>query len=457
MYAEHFAEIPVRCENRAIWKWHRVAAASAAFAVSSFARGAAQEPDTSVFAQVRAAALTASPDIRAARAVVDAAQGRLAAAGFGPPAMLSAEVEEVPGGFGFDGPLPLRLMIDKAFQSPGQQSAARAVADVELSAARARLVAAQRTVNAQAGLALARTVGWSTVAGRLVEEDSVLASTEASLRTRFASAGARYVDVIRLHTERLSVEVSLAEARSESRAGRLQLEALLPPEDPAARAALDLLDGLLARAVAQAGRGSAAPGNDLTDLLPPPPDVDSFVLEAGAVRLAETDVELARSQRQLVAALQRPQLSAYVGAERTRGEAGGAVYGPVAGLSVSLPFTAREANRTALEAARLEVSAAEAGLESARTTMRAELSAARERYEAALARADVYDADLLRAARMERESALAAYRTGQLTLTELLDFERSLAAAQRSRVESQIAAAQALADLMGTAFNVTAP
>ncbi|HCT57123.1 MAG TPA: hypothetical protein DGD08_07905, partial [Gemmatimonas aurantiaca] len=74
---------------------------------------------------------------------------------------------------------------------------------------------------------------------------------------------------------------------------------------------------------------------------------------------------------------------------------------------------------------------------------------ARERYSAARERLDAFDAALLRGARDERESALAAYRTGSLSLLELLDFERALSRAEIERIRALVDAADAWADLLG--------
>jgi outer membrane protein TolC len=67
------------------------------------------------------------------------------------------------------------------------------------------------------------------------------------------------------------------------------------------------------------------------------------------------------------------------------------------------------------------------------------------------------DAALLRGAREERESALAAYRTGSVSLLELLDFERALARAEIERVHALLEAVDAWADLMGAPGPSEAP
>lgn len=408
---------------------------------------AAQVPAAEVLARIRSTAVASSPEIHALRAEVAAAQGRVAAAGAGEPALLSLETEEVPGGFGFDGPLPLRLAIEKSFLSGRRREAERAVAEAELAGLRARLAATERRVAAQADLSVVRTIGWAAVAARLRQEDSLLSSVEASLRTRLATTQARYVDVLRVRTERLGVAVSLSRATADSRAARVQLEAVLPPADSAAAVALADLDQLI----------ESADEATLLQALPPPPSADSLLADAGAVRIAEADVGLAQAQSALLVALQRPQMSGYLGGERATGENGSAYFGPVMGFSVSLPFTARGSNRSAREAAQLEESAADEGLRTVRVRLRADLLAARTRYEAALEQANVFDPALLQAARAEREGALAAYRTGQLSLTELLDFERGLSSAESARIQSEISVAEALADLVTAAYSTASP
>src|SRR5690606_11110608 len=107
----------------------------------------------------------------------------------------------------------------------------------------------------------------------------------------------------------------------------------------------------------------------------------------------------------------RPRLSASVGAQRMF-EDGESSFGPILGASITLPFTASRANEAAARASDRGIAAAEAGLTAARASVRAELASAMAYYEAARERFATYDLALLEGARQERESALAAYRTG---------------------------------------------
>jgi outer membrane protein TolC len=80
---------------------------------------------------------------------------------------------------------------------------------------------------------------------------------------------------------------------------------------------------------------------------------------------------------------------------------------------------------------------------------RGRLAAVRLEYDAARTRLASYDAALLVAAEEERQSALAAYRAGDLSLLELLDFERALARTTIDRWRSWLRAATAYAALLG--------
>jgi cobalt-zinc-cadmium efflux system outer membrane protein len=117
------------------------------------------------------------------------------------------------------------------------------------------------------------------------------------------------------------------------------------------------------------------------------------------------------------------------------------------GGSITLPSTARRAGEAALGAADAEIAVAMAERDAAVAAVRASLAAALERYEAARLRLSAFDAALLRGAREEREAALASFRAGDLSLIELLDFERALARAETERLRSLLDAADALADL----------
>jgi outer membrane protein TolC len=319
------------------------------------------------------------------------------------------------------------------------------MADVE--AASARVTALRHLLVARANRALLHAVGYAAVARRLADEDALLSSAAASIQTEFAVGKSTYVDVLRLRTERLRVQTERSTALARAQAGRATFEALVPPGSPGRAEALSLLDTLVAHGAVRS----------LLALLPPAPDVDSVLQVSGALQIANAAVRRAEAQRSLMLAQQHPQFSASLGVQRFTGDQGGATLGPVFGGSISLPFTARNANRTALAAADLELAAATAERTAARATLRADLMAARELYENALEHLAIYDTALLQAAAQEREGALASFRAGQLTLTVLLDFERGLSAAMTDRLQSEVDAADALDQLLTATWTAGAP
>lgn len=383
------------------------------------------------------AALEASPELDALRAEVAAARARVSAAGFAGPFVLSGEIEDVPDGYDL-GAAAVRIEIGREFLTGGRSAAARSLAATDARSAELALIAAERRLTAAVIRELARATAAATVALRLAAEDSLLVSAEASLRSRFAVGDARYVDVLRLRTERLRVQNDRASAVAEATVAR---EALLGLAGPAGTTTLGpLLESTMA------SLSTAIPDEPL----PPAPAVDSLLALAGEVLLARNAVARAEATRAVVIAEQRPRLVGSFGAQRTM-EAGESNFGPVIGASITLPFTARRANTAVATAADSEVRAAEAALEAARSRVRAELSGALARYEAARERLAVYDAALLRGARQERETALATYRTGDMSLIELLDFERALSLAEIEHVRAGADAAEAYATLIAAA------
>jgi cobalt-zinc-cadmium efflux system outer membrane protein len=381
---------------------------------------------------LREAVQRSNPELAARRAVAEAARARVLATGYGDPLTLSTEVEEVPDAVNLTGASVL-LEVGKEFLAPARRNAARAVATTDIRAAEASLAAAGARLDAAVLRSLTAAAGWSAISRRLAGEDSLLVGAEEALTSRFSVGEARYVDVLRLRTERLRVQGERAESLAEARAARVALQGLLGP--------VEGRDALIDSAIAETGFRLVA--------LPPPPDPDSLIARSGTLLAARAAVERARAGRTLTAAEQRPRFSGAVGLQRFGAEEGGAGrMGVTLGGSMTLPSTARRANQAALASADAEIAAAVAELDATGASVRSELAAALERYESARIRLSAFDAALLRGAREEREAALASFRTGDLSLIELLDFERALARAETERLRSLLDAADALADLL---------
>ena len=386
------------------------------------------------------AALRQSPELMARRAALAAAEMRLRATGFVPAAVLSSELEDAPNGrFGESS---VRVGVEREFLTGSLRAAARDAASADVRIAEALLQAAELRSTAQALRAGVEAIGWDLVSNRLAAQDSLLQSAEVSLRTRFTVGEARYVDVLRLRTERLRVLADRSIAFSQARTGALTLEALLGAGDAETG---DAVSRTVSVALDTTTRGTFAAF--LRGDLPQAPDVDSLIARSGVLQLVDAQVARAVSAQRYVLASQRPLVTAGFGVQRIGGDDGG--IGPTIGASVTLPFTARARNRATAAAAAQDVTTATALRRANLATLRGRLRTARDRYEAARGRIAAFDISLLRGAREERESGLAAYRSGDLSLIELLDFERALSRAEVERTRAIIDAASALADLVG--------
>lgn len=374
-----------------------------------------------------------SPLLSVGAAEVAAARARAMAAGFAGPLVLSAEIEEVPGGVDVSRG-NVRAEVSREFLSGGRSAAARALAGAETRTAEIALEAARLRLTARATRALADAVAGAHTAARLAAEDSLLEAAESWVRDRFSVGEARYVDVLRLRTERLRVQTDYARALAEARAGLEVLIGLGGPDGAAAVSALvDTATVMLPSSVQTP--------------LPPGPATESLLTTSARLLRASAAVERAQAALSLLRSGQRTRIAASLGAQRFV-EDGSATIGPLLGVSVTLPFTAAGANRAAALAGEREVALAEAVRSNEIARLRSQISVARTRYESARERLAVYDGGLLRGAREERESALAAYRNGDLSLLELLDFERALARAEIERVRARAEAVAAYADLM---------
>lgn len=405
---------------------------------------------------VRAAVIASSPSLAVRRAEVTAAEARLAATGFAPAALLSVESEDARNARLHEG--STRLEVSREFLSGARRRTERAAAETEVRLATVALAAEERRALAAAARAVYGAAGWRAIARRLGAQDSLLASAEASVRARFGVGEARYVDVLRLRTERLRVQTDRAVAETEADASTIALGTLVGGDSAALRAAVTAVDSADRGAARPAARTVSRMPAVLSVVLPEAPPIDSLLGLAADVQLADARIAQARAQRQLVLARQRPAFSASLGIQRIGPDGGeGAGFGPVLSAGMTLPFTAARGNRAALAAAEQQTAVAVTARGAAAASVRGALAAARARYEAARRRAATFDATLLQAAREERESALAAYRTTDISLLELLDFERALARAEIERTQATLDALTALAELLSGAPSPVAP
>lgn len=386
------------------------------------------------------------PELVVRRAATATAEARLRAAGPVAPPVLGAEIENIPDWVNLADAGQIRLVIEREFLTGSRRAADRAVEQAAWEAAALRLELAERSVGVDVRARLATWLGWREIAARLATEDAMLQNAEAGLQARFATGEARYVDVLRLRTERLRVRSDRAEAILTAQAGRRRLEGMITPNDSLAPALRVLLDTLAAL---------PAPVADL--VLPPAPDPDSLLTALGALRFGDLRVASARARAEETAASRSALLVGGIGVQRFGDPGGGFTVGPSLRAAITLPFTVGGSTRALNQAAELAVEEAQDQRTAGENQLRTALLTARDRYVVALEQDRVYRDAMLVGAREEREAAVGAYRAGELSLIELLDFERALSRAEIARIRVAIDVQVAYAQLILTAAGFRSP
>lgn len=375
------------------------------------------------------------PALRALRARLASVRAQAEATGRLGPATLSTGLSEAPASALDQG--NLRLALGREVGSAARRQAERARADVEIQEMEALLEAARRALAPTLLRALVQSVGTGRIVERLNAEDALLADAEQGLLSRLAVGEARFVDVLRVRTERLRVQTERAELQAVSAASQVALRSLVADTESGGAERLARVDSLLAH----------TPLTDWRTRLPSAADASALAPTALDVRLADIALSRAELSRTLGLAARRTRAEAYLGVERVGQATGGPALGPSAGITVTLPRTARAANERAALSEQLEIDASVQTRRAITAAADARLAAARAHYVAALRRIDTFDSALLLGAREERDGALAAYRAQQLSLLELLDFERALARAEIAALAALINAADAYASL----------
>lgn len=372
---------------------------------------------------------------------IDLAEARRASAGLSSAVVLSTELEEVPQFANVANASSIRVDASRELVPGGLRKAARDLASRDVDRAVAEAEIASRLLDADVDRLLTTAAGNAAIVARLASEDSLLRSAEEALRSRFGVGDARYVDVLRLRAERLRIETALSTNRGRSRSARRQLVLMASYRD----------SSVGTRIVDEAIREST---RTLGESVRTIPSIDSLVRESGAMRLAAIALDRAKAAQLLATAELRGTLTPSVGLQRFTGENGSKSIGLTAGVSFPLGFTSRKANTARLLTSRQAVALAESEQVTVETEVRLNVLSALERFETARTQVATFNNALLLGAREEREAALASYRSGGLSLIELLDFERALAQAEIARIRNRIEVAVALLDLLEASLGV---
>ena len=376
------------------------------------------------------------PQLRALRSGVEATRAAQRAAGRAPAASIDAGLSDGPGGDVAAG--NLTVTASRPILLGPRRAAARAAAQTEVGIAELDVEAHERALSLVLLRDLADAVGATLVLRRLSTSDAWLASAEEALGARFAAGTARFLDVLRVRTERLQVAAERSDAIADRAAALAALRARVGPSRSSAA---------LAAAV-----DSAASADDVRAwlfLLGEVPAVDSLVRWSEVVRSASAAQRRAVAERDGLLADQRAQLIGAAGLQRIGPANGGPSVGIVLGASATWPYSVRRGLSAAREAADSGVVAMGARAVAAHAAATANAETALARDVAARERVALFSGVLLGAVESEREAAIAQYRNGEMSLLELLDLERSLLRLEIARARAITAAAAARASLFG--------
>lgn len=366
-----------------------------------------------------------NPDLVWLRAAARTAAARVDAARAREAPVLSLEVDEIPDGAAVWRAGQMQVGLEQELFSGRRRATAAEVSALELRQHERAIELEERTLEARLDRELTQWRGQRAIDQRLALEDALLHDVEEGLAARFATGQARYVDVLRVRTERLRVQTERAEAIEASSLARLRLLLLAD------------VDSL------QPADGEVLP---VPDALPTPARVDSLMAVLDATGAFTHATALAEAGQRRALAERGVRVGGGIGIQRF-GEPGNFAIGPSLRASASLPFAVGRSNTAVRHAGALAIAEQSARAAARRARTRGAMQQASDRYLAARTRAQLFDAALLRGSRSERDAAFTAYRTGELTLLELLDFERALARAETDQLRAVMEAHGVYAEL----------
>jgi cobalt-zinc-cadmium efflux system outer membrane protein len=364
-------------------------------------------------------ALRQNPQIILAQQEVTATQGRSMQAGALPPAEIFSRVNEI--NFDFGAANAIELGLSQSFEFPGRRGSRKAVASTdrqiaELQLARLRVVlAAEVKKRYYENLLATENLTSQQFAVQLLDDLQQL------LTERYQSGAASYVDVVRARIELGRGRIELATVQQEQIAALAKLNLLLGRESPA-QAGLQLSDSLV-YAPSPLSRDSvfAVGQSNLYKIF-----VTAVERQHRALRLAQL---VGRPDFSAGASLQRVAENPPFTAAHPEGETVNA-FGVEA--SISLPLFNRAAPKGEVQIAQAELAAAETRLAYFEQQSRRNFEVAVAAVETTERQVQEFRDVVLPESQNAVNAAAAAYQSGQLSLTDLLDIYRT---AQQARLE----------------------
>lgn len=387
-------------------------------AASLSAAGVAWAGPAPPFAALLAQARANSPRLAVAEAEIDQAQGLARQAGARPNPVIGLEVENFAGsgpysGFEFS---ETTASVSQTLELGGKRSARVEAGRAALTAAQARGAAARAEFASQLAVAYAEA---EAAAAKVAQAEETLAAAESDARTARELVDAGREAELRALQAAAERDAALAE-REEAVASRTAAFLRLSTLAGVADVYDSVGESLLSRPVS---------------------DVDAGPPESPGVLAARAERDAASARVRVEGRKGVPDVTVSAGLRRFAGDDATAV---VAGVSVPLPLF--DKNRGATQAARAEVSGAEARLRQAELEATADLRSAQAQARSAQARVVAASAGETAASEAYRLARIG-YEAGRIPLVEVTNARRALAAARVRTLDARLAQVRAEADI----------
>jgi cobalt-zinc-cadmium efflux system outer membrane protein len=409
-----------------------------------FSINSSRAQDTLSLQQAIDLALRQNPQLAIARQEIAAAQGKSTLAAALPPAEIFSRFNEI--SFDLAAANEIEIGLSQSFEFPGKRGSRKAVARAdrqiaELQLARLRVLLAAEVKksyyeNLLAGENLA---SWQFAVQHLDDLQRLLAE-------RYQSGSASYVDVVRARIELGRGRSELAAVQQEQIVARSKLELLLGRPRSATTGPLQLSDSLV-----------------YAPLTLPRDSISAFVFQQSNLRqILVTAVERQRRALRLAQLVGRPNFSLGASFQRaaenppfTAAQPEGKTVNAFGiEASITLPLFNRAAPKGEKQIAQAELAAAETRLAYFEQQLLRNFEAAFAAVTAAEKQLVEFRDVVLPESQNAVNAAVAAYQSGQLSLTDLLDIYRTARQArlEKSRAIFNYLAARADLETIGEKF-----
>lgn len=387
-------------------------------AASLSAAGVAWAGPAPPFAALLAQARANAPRLAVAEAEVDQAEGLARQAGVRPNPVIGLEVENFAGSGPYEGLdfSETTASVSQTLELGGKRSARIDAGRAAVTAAQARGTAARAEFASQLAIAYAEA---EAAAAKVAQAEETLAAAESDARTarELVDAGREAeLRALQATAERDAALAEREEALATRSAAFLRLSALAG----VAEVYDSVGESLLNRPLVAVSAGQA---------------------ETPAVLAARAERDAASARARVEVRKAVPDVTVSAGLRRFAGDDATAL---VAGVSVPLPLF--DKNRGATQAARAEVTEAEARLRQAELEASADLRTAQSQARSAAARVTAASSGETAASEAYRLARLG-YEAGRIPLVEVTNARRTLAAARVRTLDARLAQVRAEADI----------